>query len=622
MLHNRIAYMGIYNIGNDHKQPLYLYDQRSFCDGIFTRFNTVYFEARDNKKINHLTHGWVTSLVYEDYDYAYAYEFLKEKYYPLYASCSSVQKGNIRGRNYDWTYDYQPTFIIRTPADHGRHATIGIAAGQGDITRCVANSKTPSEYYKILPFRIVDGINDAGLLVNVNVCQIYNDAGELDITNITDKEEPAIPALMFTRYILDYCSTIGDVINVVNKRNFFMANSEALVEEFHYMITDKTGKTVVIEFKDNEPVVIESNFMTNYKLCGDTGVDYGAGHERADIINSKYDDISDAESMLDVMKSVWYTNAYKSFIEDRDVKWLSECNGKTLLPSGEIADLHQGLPEEDYTDIVNGMIYLYNNRSRDTGYTWQTVHTSVYDATNSKLILIVQENDNYRIELSFDDIYQFKPETGEIDIGGLTYKTVKIGNKWWLAENLQLKQTFDSDISVSYFYNDNEEKYGRNGLNYGRLYSYKATDSLDIPEGWRIPSKADWEDLLSNANQNISDLKADYGWNGKEGTNVLKFSVLPGGRHFSSEYRGELEYGDFWTSTEYASENDIAQRYYIRFDKDNTYKFENTAEDYTMLSLRLVKDDTPEPENLYDLVDSDGDDLVDSDGDDLVVFDY
>jgi Fibrobacter succinogenes major domain (Fib_succ_major). len=71
------------------------------------------------------------------------------------------------------------------------------------------------------------------------------------------------------------------------------------------------------------------------------------------------------------------------------------------------------------------------------------------------------------------------------DRDGQTYKTVKIGEQWWMAENLNyryIQQTFEGaeeDSSSYCYYND-----PANCAKYGRLYLWSAAmDSAGIIPG-------------------------------------------------------------------------------------------------------------------------------------------
>lgn len=138
---------------------------------------------------------------------------------------------------------------------------------------------------------------------------------------------------------------------------------------------------------------------------------------------------------------------------------------------------------------------------------------------------------------------------------GKTYKTVKIGDQEWMAENLNY-QTGESKC-----YRNEPE----NCEKYGRLYVWREAVTA-CPDGWHLPSKEEFEELEKLAGQKAGDieksgtvLKSTTGWidnDGKSGngTDGLGFGALPAGDVSDDDYFYFEGYSAaFWSSTENAS---------------------------------------------------------------------
>jgi len=124
-----------------------------------------------------------------------------------------------------------------------------------------------------------------------------------------------------------------------------------------------------------------------------------------------------------------------------------------------------------------------------------------------------------------------------------TFKTVKIGNQVWMAENLNI------DIQGSKCYENKSE----NCKKYGRLYDYK-TAVKACPKGWHLSSDKEWQTLVNFAGgREIAGrkLKSKSNWdNNGNGTDDYGFSALPGGYGSISGFSYVGIGGIWWSPSE------------------------------------------------------------------------
>jgi uncharacterized protein (TIGR02145 family) len=138
---------------------------------------------------------------------------------------------------------------------------------------------------------------------------------------------------------------------------------------------------------------------------------------------------------------------------------------------------------------------------------------------------------------------------------GQTYKTVKVGNQNWMAQNLNyLPSTmYENDFSTdsSWCYGNLES----NCAKYGRLYTWLGAHG-GCPAGWRLPTWYDWKDFVIQLGgfqigTTGKKLKSKMGWNENgNGTDDIGFNALPGGSYVNCpECRYFLnigQYGYWW----------------------------------------------------------------------------
>ena len=142
------------------------------------------------------------------------------------------------------------------------------------------------------------------------------------------------------------------------------------------------------------------------------------------------------------------------------------------------------------------------------------------------------------------------------DRDGKTYKTVKIGEQEWMAENLKY------EAEDSFCYEDKKDRCKSGGV----LYTWKSA-SIACPSGWHLPTMAEFETLIASvdggskesnrASKNLLDGETDdYG-----------FSATGSGfRWVDGTYGLFSGSAFFWTSTE----NDENNSFCLNLDEPNS----------------------------------------------------
>jgi len=124
------------------------------------------------------------------------------------------------------------------------------------------------------------------------------------------------------------------------------------------------------------------------------------------------------------------------------------------------------------------------------------------------------------------------------------YKTVKIGEQVWMAQNLAY------NAEGSKYYDDDEKKYEK----YGRLYDWD-TAMKSCPDGWHLPSREEWQTLIDFAGgTKVAGKKLGaigewiYDEEKEKNTDDFGFAALPGGWSYPevSYYMGGRA---FWHSS-------------------------------------------------------------------------
>ena len=238
---------------------------------------------------------------------------------------------------------------------------------------------------------------------------------------------------------------------------------------------------------------------------------------------------------------------------------------------------------------------------------------SVDTAYGEELIINIEE------EVVIDDFVC--GDSTVVDIDNNLYNTVLIGNQCWLKENLKTTQYADgtplteggATSEASYYYPEN----GKDP--YGLLYSWVAVMGGSAssesnpsgvqgicPDGWHVPSNAEWDELNNYVNSQNDYLCDGYNakafasqevwYSNNNGScyidgdvttnNATGFSAIPVGFRYGGLYYNASSTVGYWSST--AADGDNIGVYLLKDTVLNMYYNSNNLS--YAYSVRCVKD--------------------------------
>jgi uncharacterized protein (TIGR02145 family) len=204
------------------------------------------------------------------------------------------------------------------------------------------------------------------------------------------------------------------------------------------------------------------------------------------------------------------------------------------------------------------------------------------------------------------------------DVSGNVYKTIKIGEQWWMAENLKTVKyrngnNIEQIVDAEDWLNGTAAycQFENNQLAPGLLYNWAAVKSENglAPDGWHVATEEDWENLERHLLMSESDInKLNWREEGKVGdklkvvgptswskfenvwgNNESGFEALSGGCRLNNGNWGNPGIGatGFWWSS---TENDYNNAWMRQLDYKKSGVFRFYIQKNYGLSVRCVKD--------------------------------
>ena len=273
--------------------------------------------------------------------------------------CSAVRDGGFLYRNFDFPFDDRAEFVVHMSSGPARFASVGVAQVGTNLTEAIVTSGKPNRCYKWLPGATVDGINEHGVVAEINVVD-GNPQTSGWHTNATSE---AIHPLGAIRWILDHAT------NAQHAATYIAANirfPQGWTQNFHYMIADES-ETWLVEDGLAMKFWIERLIITNFPCLDQYKGDSGA---------ERYNLLIDGANIT----NAWYTRSYR---RETNPPWVSDL-ADVIAYTNEIFDAWASHPKE-----------YFRGKTNNGQPWWQSVHTSIYDISNRVLRVAVQETDDF-----------------------------------------------------------------------------------------------------------------------------------------------------------------------------------------------------------------------------------
>ncbi len=223
-------------------------------------------------------------------------------------SVKSTNGGYLFGRNFDW--NNCDALIVHSVPQNGYASISTVNTGFINMAGMKLSSLPDTTQAMIALYAPLDGMNEKGLAVSVNMIQ-----DSATISQNTDK--PDITTTTAIRLLLNKAADVDEAVDLL--KQYDMHTSMGLMT--HLAISDKGGKSVVVEYVNNEMKVVETPVVTNFYLA--EGEKHGIGtaqsHERYNILMNalKENSTMDMNAVRDALSSV----SKKNFGEFESTEW-------------------------------------------------------------------------------------------------------------------------------------------------------------------------------------------------------------------------------------------------------------------------------------------------------------
>lgn len=203
--------------------------------------------------------------------------------------CSTISTQNdtgdvLFGRNFDWQNG--ESMIVAAYPENGfaSLSTVNMDFITQNMSGAMKNIAEIEEVATLAAlYAPLDGMNTEGLAVSVNMI-----SDSATIQQNTDK--PDITTTTAIRLLLDKAANVEEALTLLEQYDLHASMGMMI----HFAIADSTGRSVAVEYINNEMVVIETPVLTNFYLAeGEKeGIGSSQSHQRYDTLLAQLQELS------------------------------------------------------------------------------------------------------------------------------------------------------------------------------------------------------------------------------------------------------------------------------------------------------------------------------------------
>ena len=245
-------------------------------------------------------------------------------------SVKSPNGEQLFGRNFDWNKANAMIVESHPQNDYASISTVNMDFINGSVNL----DHYPDVVQSIVAmYAPMDGMNEKGLAISVNMIQ---DSSTIE----QNTNKPDLTTTTAIRLILNKASTVQEALDLLQKYDVHASMGMMI----HFAISDKTGRSVVVEYINNEMVVTDTPVVTNFYIT--EGEKFGIGTKQSHTRYEMLLDLLDTHQTLDMqgVRDALESVSKKNFGEFESTEWSIVFNQET----GEVRYYHRENYKKSY----------------------------------------------------------------------------------------------------------------------------------------------------------------------------------------------------------------------------------------------------------------------------------